>query len=356
MLLHCNDKLVISFKDLDNQIIIKGSYRSIRGDNLVKDFYNPLLSNAKTYKRISCYYSSKTLGLAARGIATFVKNESKMKLIIGKKISEKDYEAATKENFSEKETEWNLNIDDLISDDLSEKNKEIEKQFAQNHLKTLSYMVDKGILEIKIAMSATKEDRLFHEKSGVMEDKDGNKISFSGSQNETYKGWSKNVEQFVVQKSWNKQEKWTSRDKTTTDNLKEDEDTFDLLWNNNLPGYIVLPLPEIAKEKLILYKPEQNKLKETISDTESDFETKTDEMGITGMGGMKLRKYQEEAIDEWSKNKHKGIYEMATGSGKTFTAIQTLQELSITKQVTLVIIAVPTKDLCEQWPRDRTII
>jgi superfamily II DNA or RNA helicase len=60
--------------------------------------------------------------------------------------------------------------------------------------------------------------------------------------------------------------------------------------------------------------------------------------------------HQSGAIDEWTRRGRRGIFEHATGSGKTFTAI-----LAIRRQVTQglpTIVLVPSRLLLEQWAQE----
>lgn len=64
---------------------------------------------------------------------------------------------------------------------------------------------------------------------------------------------------------------------------------------------------------------------------------------------IKLRDYQIEAIDSWFNNDCRGIFEMATGTGKTFTALSCFKQLSDTKDRLLTVIACPQSHLIDQW-------
>ena len=64
---------------------------------------------------------------------------------------------------------------------------------------------------------------------------------------------------------------------------------------------------------------------------------------------IKLRDYQIEAIDAWFNNDCRGIFEMATGTGKTFTALSCFKQLSDTKDRLLTVIACPQSHLIDQW-------
>ena len=67
------------------------------------------------------------------------------------------------------------------------------------------------------------------------------------------------------------------------------------------------------------------------------------------MKDIKLREYQIEAIDEWFNHNCNGIFEMATGTGKTFTALACFDKLLSTKDTLCTVIACPQSHLIDQW-------
>ena len=67
------------------------------------------------------------------------------------------------------------------------------------------------------------------------------------------------------------------------------------------------------------------------------------------MCSLKLRDYQIEAINNWFENSCRGIFEMATGTGKTFTALSAFKKLSDSKNKFLTVIACPQLHLINQW-------
>lgn len=66
---------------------------------------------------------------------------------------------------------------------------------------------------------------------------------------------------------------------------------------------------------------------------------------------IKLRDYQEAAIQAWVANSHHGFYVMATGTGKTWTAIYSAKEL-VAHSPSMVVICAPYKHLVRQWSED----
>ena len=66
-----------------------------------------------------------------------------------------------------------------------------------------------------------------------------------------------------------------------------------------------------------------------------------------------LMDYQERAIETWKEKKYCGFYDMATGTGKTFTALASIAQLALECDNRLaVFIVCPYKHLVDQWEDD----
>jgi superfamily II DNA or RNA helicase len=69
--------------------------------------------------------------------------------------------------------------------------------------------------------------------------------------------------------------------------------------------------------------------------------------------GVTIRDYQEEAIESWFKNQGRGIFKMATGTGKTITALALVsrffEKFKAKNQPLLLIVVCPYKHLVDQW-------
>jgi superfamily II DNA or RNA helicase len=63
----------------------------------------------------------------------------------------------------------------------------------------------------------------------------------------------------------------------------------------------------------------------------------------------KLRSYQQNAIDAWIANGHQGILEMATGTGKTFTASQCIGLFQEQFTSTVTVVIAPSQSIASQW-------
>jgi superfamily II DNA or RNA helicase len=319
----------MSFKDL----ILKRTYSS-EIDDILNDFYIPVLKESISYFRISGFFTSESLAIAARGILGLIKNEGKMKLIVSPRLTSEDVETIKEAN-----QEPSKYINSIL-----EKNIELlENEFVRDHLFALGWMIANNKLEIKIALLYNIEGNimsseeiidsgLFHQKIGIFTDKEGNMISFSGSINETLLGWRRNVEEFKVFRSWIDVE---------NEYVKEDLKKFEKYWSNNASNLKVIEIPEAIKQKLVKIVPK-------------DFDINSLEKWYKKDNDNKLKKitlfeHQNEAINNWESNNFRGIISMATGTGKTYTAIGAIDRILKNNQKHFVVISVPYSHLIEQW-------
>ena len=314
----------MTFKDLT----LRSTYNSARNDP-VEDFYVPVLKEAETYDRVVGYFNSYSLALVADGLKEFVKHNGKMRLLCGTELNFEDEYAILNASEIAKELSDNfLQELEVISDDVQ-----------MNRIKLLAWMVDNEYLDIKVGIvkdALGYVGGILHEKTGILSDCEDNTIIFSGSNNETKAAMSTrgkgNIEKFKVFLSWE-----------DSKFMEEDIDEFYNYWNNNDPYLEVIDIPDAAKNGLIQYAPKT--MEEVIKlDIDGESSKLKDE--------RKLREYQEEAIAEWISNGYCGIFEMATGTGKTFTALNCIREVLNNDSNMLIVIACPYAHLVEQWAND----
>ncbi|WP_396134444.1 DEAD/DEAH box helicase, partial [Chamaesiphon sp. VAR_48_metabat_135_sub] len=67
---------------------------------------------------------------------------------------------------------------------------------------------------------------------------------------------------------------------------------------------------------------------------------------------LQLRSYQQQAISNWFKNQGRGTLKMATGSGKTITALAIAHQLYQQIGLQVIIIICPFRHLVNQWGRE----
>jgi len=323
----------MSLKDIAN---IKLTYNSL-SDEIVLDFYLPCLKEARVYKRAVGYFSSNILLQISKGLGAFADHKGKMKLLVSPKIDKEDYEAI-KNGYDARKIVENKVIKDFdFNIDLYQRDKRFEM---------LSYMISSGLLEIKVVVLENNNNiAMFHRKVGIMEDNLGNKIAFSGSGNETYNGYNLNDEDFDIYCSWYSDE--------SDQRCNEKELSFNRTWNGVEKGLITIPFPEIIKSKLLTYNQNGSN---PVSYAELDRQLKDYMLSLKHqpktpklLSPYKLYDYQEFAINEWTKNNFCGIFDMATGTGKTLTAAGAICKLFSIKKRLITIVCCPFTHLVDQW-------
>ena len=297
----------------------KSIYRSLAND-FDKDFMIPSYSESVSLKRGSGYFSLHSLVMSIDGIIRFIHNKGKIELICNPELSNSDISLI--------EAGTNLDASHVTKDLLEAIQGETLSDNEANKLDIICNMISCGDLTIKIAFMP---DGIYHEKIGVFADEDGNKVYFNGSVNETVSAKVRNFESFTVLNSWS----------GASQTIAEVEEYFDLLWNNSMNGITVLSFPEVVQNKLF----EKYKRSATLDKAISNYIS-------SKVGNQKktLHKYQESAIQEFCDNGYVHFYEMATGTGKTFTSIRTIARLNqeISRPL-FTVICVPQVDLQVQW-------
>ena len=218
-------------------------------NNPIADFYIPALECAVDYDRKSGFFGSAILSRVARGIGAMLHNRGKMRLIMGCQFSPQDI-AAIEKGYKLRET-----LAFRLEADLK-----TPENFVQlKHFEMLSWLIKYEYLDIKIAVPTKdkglpiESDRLldpnhiFHEKVGIFTDSKGDRIAFSGSNNESLSGWERNVESFHVYCDWE-----GDRD---LERVNEEAYRFEQLWNDLSPNVAIFELPEAVKQKLLHYTP-----------------------------------------------------------------------------------------------------
>lgn len=320
---------------------IKTSYES-GVDDLISDFYIPMMSNAKRYDRIAGFFSSTSLAIAARGIAGLIERGGTMRLVTCPRLNPKDVamiNAAT------------TDLEAVLSDAMINQIKlaSIQDSFQRNHVAALGWMLAHHYLEIKIAL-VCHNDRVFgneddaaimHQKVGIFYDENMHAVSFSGSNNESASGWLDNIEEFKTFKEWIPGQ---------AEYFQNDQRKFDAFWNNRRKGVKVVTLPVAVREHLI--KQAEGFDVESIS-LRKYYERRHLGESLLKKKPLTLFSYQEEAVGKWVESGHTLLLEMATGTGKTRTAIGCMGNL-LAKKVSplLIVVSCPQSNLSAQWKRD----
>jgi len=313
-------------------------------DDILNDFYIKALDTAVKYDRIAGFFSSTSLAIASRGLKGFLDNDGTMRLLISPKLSKEDIEVLNKVTASEEEYIASIMMNEL---------KDMEDLMKSSHFTALGWLLAKGILEIKVVVVLNKDGKpmseeeiekkgLFHIKVGIIEDAAGDIITFSGSVNESANGWKRNIEEFKVFKDWVK-----GQDEYCRSDIKK----FESYWKQSMDYAKVYDIPNAIKEKIlevtkteVCSRTELNKMIEEIEKIEKAEEKTNNPFGLFF--------YQKDAMSLWLENDKKIIFEMATGTGKTRTAIACVSEVLCHKHKLFIIVVTPQATLSLQWKKE----
>lgn len=295
--------------------------------DLIQDFYIPLLSKSVMYKRGAGYFTTNWLQSAARGITQLADNGGTAKWITSPILDESDWEAIKTGDEAKRNRALQTSLSETVS--------ELEAALDDDTRNAIAWMIADGLLELKLAVPEPSLGGDFHDKFGVFIDEKGNRIGFQSSQNDSKHALT-NYEGYRVDCDW-----ISNREATAVDGH---ENRFDRLWNDENEHVRTYSIPESIKEQIADtrdYGARPYEQPDSVADGPEDFS---------------LREYQQEAVDAWIENNYRGLFQMATGTGKTFTALAALEQYakSVDKPL-LTVIAVPVTHLASQWADEMSI-
>ncbi len=312
---------------------IKTSYRTGR-DDLVNDLFVPCLGESLLYRRAAGYFSSHGLALAARGVAKLVTQGGRMRLVVSPYLEPADVEAL--QNAKDRSVALLQSISAKALTD-------VENALVRDRLNALAWLSAAGYLDIRLALRMNSSGQitrgLFHEKTGIFSDEGGDHVAFTGSANETAGGLVENFESLEVFRSW------SDPDGRVEGKIAD----FEALWENQTPGLRTLEFSEAGRELLEAYRD----LDHPPEGFKNLLPSETSGAGRFGPPrGFDLRDYQKTAIQAWSKAGGRGIFAMATGTGKTVTALTLASKVAEKNTPMVLIVVCPYLNLCKQWIRE----
>ena len=213
--------------------------------DLIKLFYVPVLEDAERYDRLTGYFNAGALALAARGVEGLVRNGGRMRLVVGCTLAPPEIEAIERGEQLRVLVERHLTSIPLAPPDSD----------SGEALELLAWMVARGHLGVKVAVPCDAEQRpipadgIFHEKAGMVEDRAGDRIAWTGSLNETAAGWRQNWESISVHTSWGPEPA----------RVADEEANFAHIWAGRARRVIVLEVPDAARRDLMRFLPASDK-------------------------------------------------------------------------------------------------
>lgn len=327
-----------------------GTYRP--GEyNSPEKFFNDGLENSNEFDLQLGYFSSATISVLADGFATFISKGGKMRLVINHIVSTEDKNAISKGlkgGF--------INCFDLT--DFAQLRKTFD-EYTQQFFECLAFLIYNKRIDIRIIKPRNKKG-ISHTKTGQFRDGDS-VTSFTGSANFTISGLFNNLEEIKIDRS-------DSLDVMTRKRIESQREEFDCIMDGtkrnieylspeNLISAIKTNYGDKDIEELLdveakLRKIKHDKKVQELKRQDSLVSEPIEEILPCFPFPSGPRDYQQLAFDNWKNNGQKGLFAMATGTGKTITSLNCLLEIYKRKGYYKAIILVPTITLVNQWEQE----
>jgi superfamily II DNA or RNA helicase len=327
---------------------LKWYYDSADKDNIGRDFIRPCINECTHYRRGTGFFSSQSLRMYAGAISNIVRDDIKIEILCSPVIDDKKLLNTLDKNLDEQKR---LDVIQFYQERIIQMAADYEKNIDEKdylRAKLLSYLIANDNLRIKIAVKKGKNwpdpwpseeeidshSELYHQKRGYFRFDDNHILAFNGSFNESKNGLENSGEEVTVYKSWIDDEK----NKVNTLIRKIDD-----AWEEKNKNLWIRPISKELIDEIKQKSPSQRPV----------FVNKLDDDPVDDKyAEFSLRKYQRKAIEKWEENNNVGMFEMATGSGKTRTAIAIIKVFSKKNPKGFKIIDVPKISLARQWERE----
>ncbi|MEA3051908.1 MAG: hypothetical protein QOG72_811 [Sphingomonadales bacterium] len=283
-------------------------------NDLLRELYVPALARSTAYDRGVGFFTAEWLRMASAGLVEFAGNGGVARIVASPILYADEVEALRAGEVERRKSAVERTMDRSLD--------ELEIALENDTLAAIGWMVSDGMLLFKVACPANELDGDFHDKFGVFEDAAGDTIAFSGSQNDSAKAF-RNYESINVYYSW-MGEREALR-------VADEGRRFDRLWKNHDPNVRVHDMPDAVQRRLIQYRERAPRPYAKPAPPQDH-----------------RWRHQKEALAVFLE-KRRGILEMATGTGKTRTAISIINELFARGSARTAIVSAFGTDLLDQW-------
>lgn len=296
-------------------------------NNPLGNFYEPCLSRATLYDRAVGYFRSSIFIIVGNPLLEFARRGGRMRLVCSPTITEEDAKAIDQGYVEREEL-----IQQAIERDVDQILSDVE---FKDHARLLATLIKTGALDIRLAVRVNGVG-IYHEKIGIFKDATRHRVSFLGSANETWNAWhfEGNHESIEIFRDWVSQAEF--------DRVNSHVEHFERLWTGVAPGVSTITFPEAQHKRLLQIAAD------SLDEIPRNNPKKSDTSPATNAGsGREPLPHQARALEAWEQHGRHGVFEHATGSGKTFTAI-----IAIRKHLSLggvALVLVPSQLLLEQW-------
>lgn len=300
--------------------------------------------------RLDCmmgFFASSSFAEIAPGLATYLREtQCPVRLLISPYVSAAD-QAAMRDGLLEPAEVAGRILGEGLPD---------ADDLARHTVDCLAWLIREGRLEFRIAL---QKDGLFHPKVWLMRLR-GERLAFHGSGNMTNAGLTRNKEQVGLARAW--------MDVTQAAAELRLREEFNEIWDGDDPSCVVVRLPAALEQRLLREygvgaKPDEAAARRLWRQAKGLTPVAPDERPEEGdevvTGRFQLPgwlnydsgpfQHQGRAVDSWLAANGRGVLAMATGSGKTLTALVACWKLHQDVGPLLIVIAAPYVPLVSQW-------
>lgn len=282
--------------------------------DLIEELYLPCLKWADRFDRGVGFFTTGWITYNVTGLSDFASRGGKMRLITSPILSNEDTDAII--NSEGNNGEGFKRLEAALLDNV----RVLEAEMKADIFNAFSWMIYDGIIDLRFAIPCEKlEDGDFHDKFGIFY-KGEDRISFSGSINDSKHGY-QNYESIKVFKTW----------AGTGEYVESDINRFEKIWNSKDKNLKIFTVPTAVKERIFQLRTSNRPYKKHDS-------------------ASNRWVHQDMAVEKFIEKEH-GILAMATGTGKTVTAIKIINRLFDESKIRRVVITMYGNDLLDQWSK-----
>ena len=319
-----------------------------QGEHKPIEFFNNALKNSCLFDLELGYFNSAAINVLSFAFATFIRNGGIMRMAINHIVTEKDKHAIQAGEQGNVEAPLDItNIEELTK---------VLDEYGEHFFRCLAYLIQEHRILIKI-IRPKGTNGLAHTKRGMFSDGD-TIVSFSGSANFTLGGFINNREEITLSFS-------TSPDPLIQKRIANRKDDFNKLMSGLDESVEYLSTADLESALSARYGKQEiedlldveKKLKEYKKEHADNSAIIVDEIDGSFRGKPCFpygnpRNYQQQACIKWKNNKQKGLFAMATGTGKTLTSLNCLLRIYKVYGYYKAVILVPTITLVNQWEQE----
>ncbi|MCY3922320.1 MAG: DEAD/DEAH box helicase family protein [Chloroflexi bacterium] len=325
----------------------------IPADDLVGEVLVPAMSLARQARIASGYFSSRCLAQIAPGLAAYLRrSDIPLRLLISPELDEDD-RAAVEEGIRTPQQ-----VIDSLASTLLDSGSVSESALVRHTRDCLSYLLATRRLELRFVLM----DRgMYHKKQWLLSDGD-EWLAIHGSGNATGRGLLLNGEQMTIDRTW-------ADGPSAQLRVSKLIQQWDRQWNDEDPNALTLRASDgllVAGQGAVLGTAPT--IEDFWSAWRQDFGAGIEPLSPSRTPQSNSRllavpsdlewrsgrySHQGQAVDAFLANESRGVLAIATGGGKTRTALLAATEMQRRHSgPMLIVVLVPSRPLMMQWAED----